>query len=58
VLLPDVRGLHRFYVDLAERFAAGRNAIVIVFDQALADRADAWRRVLGFLERVGAPAPV
>jgi len=30
IVLPDVRGLYRFYVELAERFAAaGRNAIAI-----------------------------
>lgn len=30
VILPDVRGLYRFYIELAERFAdAGRNAIAI-----------------------------
>src|SRR5438874_6405991 len=30
VILPDVRGLYRFYIELAERFAeAGSHAIVI-----------------------------
>src|SRR4051812_36002830 len=30
VILPDVRGLYRFYIELAERFAqAGRHAIAI-----------------------------
>jgi carboxymethylenebutenolidase len=30
IILPDVRGLYRFYIELAERFAAaGRNAIAI-----------------------------
>src|SRR6476660_1456765 len=30
VILPDVRGLHRFYIELAERFAeAGHHAIAL-----------------------------
>jgi carboxymethylenebutenolidase len=44
LILPDVRGLYRFYVELAERFAeAGRHAIVI----------DYFGRTAGVAERDG-----
>jgi carboxymethylenebutenolidase len=44
VILPDVRGLYRFYIELAERFAeAGRHAIAI----------DYFGRTAGVAERDG-----
>ena len=62
VLLPDVRGLHPYYEDLAERFAdAGSSHETVVypdaphsfFDRTMTEHvdacADAWRRVLAFM---------
>ena len=71
VSLPDVRGLHHFYEELALRFAeAGINAVAIDYfgrtagseprDDSFEIRphmeheeacADAWRRMLAFIER-------
>jgi carboxymethylenebutenolidase len=67
VILPDVRGLYRFYEELALRFAErGYSALAIdyfgrtdsFFDRRYEEFAeaseDAWRRVLEFLERQSA----
>jgi carboxymethylenebutenolidase len=45
VILPDVRGLYRFYVELAERFAAaGHHAVAIDYFGRTAGLADAGER--------------
>lgn len=57
VILPDVRGLYRFYVELAERFAeAGHHAIVIDYFGRTAG-AEQRGEDFDFLSHLGAAKP-